>query len=41
MQSENVISELNKSLTSESDDENFKDFSDRILTYIDGQVRFV
>lgn len=38
MQSENVISELNKSLTSESDHEVFKDFTDRILTYIDGQV---
>ena len=39
MQSGDVINQLNKSLTSESDDEVFKDFIDRIQSYIDGQVR--
>lgn len=38
MQSENVINSLNKSLTSESDDNSFDDFAERIQTYIDGQV---
>lgn len=41
MKSDNVISTLNKSLTSELDDDVFSDFTFRIQTFIDGQVKYL